>query len=121
MNTRIKHLRKDVLKMTQEDFSSRIGLSRNFIAQIETGAKTPSDRTINDICREYNVSEAWLRSGKGEMFLDMSREEEIARFTKTLLMEESDSFKNRLISSLAKMSVDEWELLERKLREILGE
>lgn len=107
--------------MTQDDFSSRIGLSRNFIAQVETGAKTPSDRTINDICREFNVNEEWLRTGEGEMFIEVSREEEIAKLTRSLLMEESDSFKNRLISALAKMTVDEWELLERKLREIVGE
>lgn len=118
MNTRIKYLRKDVLKMTQDDFSSRIGLSRNFIAQIETGAKTPSDRTVNDICREFNVNEEWLRTGKGEMFIDFSREMEIAKFTKNLLLEETDSFKNRLISALARLSVEEWEVLEKIARNL---
>ena len=118
MNTRIKYLRKDVLKMTQDDFSSRIGLSRNFIAQIETGAKTPSDRTVNDICREFNVNEEWLRTGKGEMFIDFSREMELAKFTKNLLLEETDSFKNRLISALARLSVEEWEVLEKIARNL---
>lgn len=121
MNTRIKYLRKDALKMTQDDFSSRIGLSRNFIAQIETGAKTPSDRTINDICREFNVNEKWIRTGHGEMFIDISREVEIAKLTKTLLLEESDSFKNRLISSLARLSVEEWELLEKIARNMVDD
>lgn len=121
MNTRIKYLRKDVLKMTQDDFSSRIGLSRNFIAQIETGAKTPSDRTVNDICREFNVNEEWIRTGKGEMFIDISREKEIARFTKDLMLGEPDSFKNRLISALAKLSVEEWEVLEKIARNMAEE
>lgn len=121
MNTRIKYLRKDVLKMTQDDFSSRIGLSRNFIAQIETGAKTPSDRTVNDICREFNVNEEWIRTGKGEMFIDISREKEIARFTKDLMLGEPDSFKNRLISALAKLSVEEWEVLEKIARTMAEE
>lgn len=62
MNERIKELRKS-LNMTQAEFSSRIGLSRNFIAQIETGAKIPSDRTISDICREFGVSEKWITDG----------------------------------------------------------
>lgn len=66
MNLRIKKLRKK-LNMTQEEFSSKIGLSRNFIAQIESGAKKPSDRTISSICREFNVNETWLRSGIGDM------------------------------------------------------
>lgn len=38
MNERIKELRSR-LGLTQEEFSSKIGLSRNFIAQIETGTK----------------------------------------------------------------------------------
>lgn len=66
MNERIKTLRKN-LEMTQDEFSSKIGLSRNFIAQIETGAKSPSDRTIKDICREFNINEDWLRTGKEPM------------------------------------------------------
>ncbi len=66
MKNRIKKLRKS-LDMTQADFSSKIGLSRNFIAQIETGAKVPSNRTISDICREFNVREEWLRNGEEPM------------------------------------------------------
>lgn len=73
MNNRIKNFRKQ-LNMTQEEFSSRIGLSRNFIAQIETGAKNPSDRTISDICREFNISEEWLRTGSGEMRIPVEDE-----------------------------------------------
>ena len=111
MNTRIKLLRKE-LKKTQDEFSSAIGLSRNFIAQIEIGTKIPSDRTISDICRVYNVNEAWLRTGEGEMFLPRDREAEIAKLTVELLTEESDSFKNRLITALSRLSVEQWELLE---------
>ena len=73
MNNRIKNFRKQ-LNLTQEEFSSRIGLSRNFIAQIETGAKNPSDRTISDICREFNISEEWLRTGSGEMKIPVEDE-----------------------------------------------
>ena len=65
MNKRIKEIRK-MLDMTQAEFSSKIGLSRNFIAQIETGAKMPSNRTISDICREFNINKDWLLTGKGE-------------------------------------------------------
>lgn len=66
MNERIKELRKQ-LGLTQEEFASRLSLSRNYIAQIEIGTKVPSERTISDICREYNINEEWLRYGTGEM------------------------------------------------------
>lgn len=64
---RIKQLRK-ALGMTQEKFADRIGLKRNSVALIELGRET-SDQTIFAICREFRVSEAWLRTGAGEMFI----------------------------------------------------
>ena len=67
MNNRIKEIRKD-LGMTQEIFSSKLNLSRNFISQVEIGTKLPSDRTISDICREFNVNEEWLRTGNGKKY-----------------------------------------------------
>ena len=120
MNERLKELRK-ALNMTQQEFADAIRVKRNTVATYEMGRSGISDAAVALICKEFNVDEEWLRTGKGKMFVDVSREMEIAKFTKNLLLEESDSFKNRLISALAKMTVDEWELLERKLREILGE
>lgn len=55
-------------KLNQEKFAERIGLSRNFINQVENGKKNFSDRTIADICREFSINEEWLRTGKGEMY-----------------------------------------------------
>lgn len=69
MNERLKEFRKSI-GMTQEKFASKIGLSRNFIAQIELGTKTPSPRTISDICREFHINPEWLLEGKGEPIKD---------------------------------------------------
>ena len=66
MNERIKILRKS-LGLTQQNFAIRIGMKQNSIALIESGRNT-SDQTILSICREFNVNEEWLRTGKGEMF-----------------------------------------------------
>ena len=68
MNNRIREVRKRSA-LNQDDFAQKIGLTKNFISLLETGGRIPSDRTINDICREFNVNEKWLRTGKGEMFL----------------------------------------------------
>lgn len=51
----------------QEQFATKLNLSRNFISQVESGKKNISDRTISDICREFNVNEEWLRTGQGEI------------------------------------------------------
>lgn len=53
--------------LSQEKFAQKIGLSRNFINQVESGKKNVSDRTISDICREFNINDKWLRNGIGPM------------------------------------------------------
>lgn len=68
MNGRIKELRRK-LDLSQEDFGGKIRFSRSHVSSLENGARELTDRIINDICREYDVSENWLRTGKGEMFI----------------------------------------------------
>lgn len=67
MSERIKRIRK-MLDLTQQEFADRIGIKRNTIANYESGRNEPVDSVISLICREYGVSEAWLRTGEGEMF-----------------------------------------------------
>lgn len=119
VNERIKKLRK-ALDLTQQKFADRIGVKQNTVAQYEMGRNVPMDSVIALICREFNVSEKWLRTGEGDMFRPADRNTDIARLTKQLLNEESDSFKNRLISILSNLTVEEWEFLEDKARELCG-
>lgn len=119
MNERLKKLRK-VLDLTQQEFADRIGSKRNTVAKYETSANAPSAAVISLICREFNVREDWLRNGTGDMFLPIDRNADIARFTKQLLNEESDSFKNRFVSVLSNLTVDEWEFLEKTAKELCG-
>lgn len=119
MNERIKKLRR-TLDLTQQEFADKIGIKRNSLANYETGRNTPIDAIVVSICREFNVNEEWLRNGIGEMFLPTDRNADIARLTKQLLDEESDSFKNRLISILSNLSVEEWQYLEKRAKELCG-
>lgn len=119
MHERLKKLRK-ALDLTQQEFADRIGSKRNTVAKYETEANTPSAAVVSLICREFNVNEDWLRDGVGDMFLPTDRNADIAKLTKQLLNEESDSFKNRFVSMLANLTVEEWEFLERKAKELCG-
>lgn len=65
LGERIKKVRKD-LDLTQQAFADRLGMKRNSIAQVEMGRNT-SDQTIISICREFGISETWLRTGEGDM------------------------------------------------------
>ncbi len=119
MSERLKKLRK-ALDLTQQEFADRIGSKRNTVAKYETEANTPSAAVVSLICREFNVNEDWLRNGVGDMFLPTDRNADIAKLTKQLLNEESDSFKNRFVSMLANLTIEEWEFLERKAKELCG-
>lgn len=67
MKDRIKKIRKE-LNLTQQKFADKLGVQRNTIAMYEMGRTAPSDAVFLSICREFNVSEEWLRNGTGEMF-----------------------------------------------------
>ena len=111
MNERLKKLRKE-LDMTQQEFADKLGTARNNIAGYETGKRNPSNAVISLICREFNINEKWLRTGEGEMFIELSRSDEIAQFVGQLMTEEDDSFKKRLVSGLAALDDNGWKVLE---------
>ena len=119
MNKRIKMIRESK-DLTQDEFGKRIGSARNTIANYETGNRTPSNAVITSICREFCVNETWLKTGEGEMFLPKTivMEKDLADLTVDLLKESSDSFKSRFISLLARMSDDEWEMLENLVEKL---
>ena len=83
----------ETLGMEKIALAEKINVSQAFVSQLCSGSKQPSDRTISDICREFNVNEEWLRSGEGEPFKKLSKEEEIASYVEDLL---SDGTENPL-------------------------
>ena len=120
MNDRISLIRKEA-RLTQEEFGKKIGgLSRNYIWMIEKGERVPSDRTISDICRIFDVSEEWLRTGKGDMFIQKTKDEALSAFFGDLLSEQPD-FKRRLIGVLSRLDEVEWGLLEKMADKLLEE
>lgn len=76
LNERISLLIKE-LGTTKTAFAEKLNVSQAFVSQMCSGVKQPSDRTIADICREFGVSEEWLRTGQGEMFIQISPDEEL--------------------------------------------
>ena len=99
MNERLKELRKE-LKLTQQEFANKIGISRGNIGAYEVGKNKISDAVISLICTKFHVNEDWLRTGNGDMFIEMTKDEQIEEFIGDALRNEEDSFKKRLISGL---------------------
>lgn len=116
---RIKSVR-NMLNLTQQAFSERLGLKRNTIGSYEINAGVPSDRTISDICREFGVNEIWLRTGEGEPFQEETRQEQIMRFA-AQTVKGSDEFRKAFVSMLAKMDAVDWGNLEKLFDNLANE
>lgn len=112
LGERIRKLRRG-LDLTQQEFASRIGTTQNSVAGYETGHRNPSSSVINNICKTFSINETWLRTGAGEMFFEVSREDEISAFVEGVLTDESADFKRRFIFALSKLSPEGWDALEQ--------
>ena len=117
---RIKKLRQSQ-KRTQQSMADALNLKRQTIAAYEIGTIAPSDRTISDICREFNVSEQWLRTGEGEMLRRQSRSDELATFIADLMQSEPDNIRLRFVSAISRLSTKELEILEKAALHIASE
>lgn len=117
MNERIKKIRKEV-GLTQQEFAEAIKVKRNTVATYEMGRSIPSDAAISLICREFDVNEEWLRTGEGEMFIEKTKDEQIAEMLADIQLSGEDSFKHRLASALAAFTGDDWNDLERLLNKL---
>lgn len=118
MKERMRELRK-ALGFTQQEFADKLNIQRGSIAGYEVGRISPSSATIALICREFNVSEEWLRNGTGEMFIPMSLDEEIASFIGDIQSDIEENFKKRFISALSKLDEDEWIFIEKFMESVL--
>lgn len=112
MKDRVKKLRKE-LDLTQQKFADKLGVKRNTVGQWECGINPLTDQIINSICREFDVSETWLRTGEGEMFIAKTRNQQLADFVNDVMEDVNDSFRKRFLEALSKLSVDEWKVIEK--------
>lgn len=122
MNERIKELRI-ALNLTQDAFARRLGVKRNTIGNYETGNRVPSEQSIFSICREFNVNEEWLRNGTGEMFNELSQDEELAYIVGQALPQAPDFIKDTFIA-LGKLSQDftpqDWQVIKKFVDALAG-
>lgn len=112
MKDRIKEVRKSE-KLTQQEFADRLGVKQNTVASYEMGRIGISDAVITSICREFSVSDVWLRTGQGEMRKEKSKDEEILEFLSEIINDVDDSIKKRIISALIKLDSKDWEAIAR--------
>nr|DAX52343.1 MAG TPA: helix-turn-helix domain protein [Caudoviricetes sp.] len=71
LHERIRDVRKSLKpKTSQSVFAEMLGTSRDTIANYEGGRVVPTDTFIQLLCTKFNVSNEWLRTGEGNMYVD---------------------------------------------------
>ena len=111
MNERIKQVRLSA-KLSQTEFAEKILVSRSAVCKMESGENSPSEQTVKLICQEFNVNQDWLRTGNGEMFVELSKDEQISAMLGEIQRLGDENFKYRLVSALCKLSERDWTALE---------
>ena len=69
INERLRHFRKEVLKMNQTDFASAIGMKQTGLSYIEKDGATIKEQVFKSICMAFNLNEDWLRNGTEPMYI----------------------------------------------------
>lgn len=119
---RLKYLRKEILNLTQEEFSQKLLITRGNLASIEVGRISLTDRNIQMICTIFNVNENWLRTGEGDPFNELSEHEELAAWMGSIMKPENDGgTKQRIIQILSQLDDDEWEVIGKIAERIAEE
>ncbi|RKJ47513.1 XRE family transcriptional regulator [bacterium 1XD42-1] len=111
MKERLKKLRK-MLGLTQREFGERIGVKPNTIATYEIGRNEPIDAVVSLICREFNVNEVWLRTGKEPMFAEISEDEELTQIFSAIAVSD-DALIKRIIRAYWKLNDNEKEIVRK--------
>lgn len=104
--------------LTKTKFADQLNVSAAYISQMCSGARIPSDRTVADICREFNVSEAWLRDGVGEMYVTRTLNQELLLMVNDLMSESDESYRKRFVTALLELPPEFWPELERFLKKL---
>ena len=101
--------------LTKAAFAEKIRVSSPYVSELCSGRKLPSERTINDICREFGVSEAWLRTGDGEMIKPMSRQLQIHAYLAEIMGGSRSAAEEAFISTMARLPSEFWPMIEKAL------
>lgn len=115
INVRFKDLRKACNK-TQEDMGHILGLSRSGISEIESGRRSVTEQHLIMLKNwdEKPINIEWLRTGQGEMFKQLTNQEELMKYTALLLKDNKSA-----IASAIQALIVTYEQLDDSNKDVL--
>lgn len=103
MKERLKQLRK-TLGLTMEKFGSNLGVTKTAISLLESGKTNLTDQMIKSICSaSWNgkfVNEDWLRTGTGDMFVEIPPEDEVGILVSQLIEDKDNPFFSLIMETM---------------------
>ena len=101
-------------------FARQIGVTPAYISKLKNEPeRTPSDRTIADICREFGVDRNWLVDGIGDPFRPVDRNHQIASVLSSAISH-NDTARDRLIRAFSQLPDEMYCQAEKILEEIVA-
>ncbi|MPQ42849.1 helix-turn-helix domain-containing protein [Clostridium tarantellae] len=118
MKENLRKLRED-LGLTQAEMAEKLKVSVTTISRLELGTRTITERMIYQICKEFNVSQEWFETGKGNMYIDLSlsANTEIAALMGEVLAND-DEFLKRVFLTFAKLSDSERNVVKKIIEQL---
>lgn len=116
MKDRLKQIRKE-LQLNQQEFAEKIGINRGTLANYEVGRNEPIDAVIKLICDRFHVNERWLRAGEGEMFIELSEDDELQQLIDESMRDDSGEFKRRLAAAILKLTPEQIRICTNWIKE----
>ncbi len=110
MNLRLKKIRKN-LKLTQDAFGERLGITGSAISKLESGASGITEQLIKSICKEFHVDYVWFTTGKGDDMFFQDDGDNIDLMLDDLLADEDELVRNVFKMFKKKYTVDDWKNL----------
>lgn len=117
MNTRLKELRKNILKLTLKEFGKEISLSAGGLGDIESGRTPLQERHIKLISQAFNVNEDWLRNGTEPIFIEKENDIQILLQKEYGLSELASS----IIKSYIELPEEEQKIFEKFVFKVFKE
>ena len=116
-NERVKEVRM-AQSLTLEKFGERIGLQKSAISRIERGVYSMTDQTRHSICREFGISEEWLRNGTGNMYDNIEKSARLMEWAVDIMKEKDDSIKKKVVNLLMSLNESDWDLIAELAKRI---
>ncbi|MDF2844778.1 MAG: helix-turn-helix domain protein [Herbinix sp.] len=107
INKRFKLLRESCNK-SQEELGKVIGISKSGVSDIENGRRNVTEQHIIMLRNwsDFHINENWLRYGEGEMFDELSEDEEMFSLI-SKLCSDGNELKKAALKAAAKIIDDD--------------